>query len=70
MTNTHKPLWRQTADERREAKFQRYCDARQPYNDAIEAAGDTPWHEGDPDRRRELFNRRYKPVAMPSNGVA
>ena len=70
MTNTNKPLWRQSADERRESKFQRYCDSKQLYNEAIEAAGDIPWHEGDNDRRRELFNRRYKPVSMPSNGVA
>lgn len=70
LDTNRKPLWKMTAEERRESKFQRYCESKHRYNDAIEAAGDIPWHEGDADRRRELFDRRYAPVSMPSHGVA
>lgn len=61
-TTPYVPLWRRprgSIEEDREAAFQRYCEYKQRYNAVIEAAGDTPWHEGDIDRRRELFMRRY-----------
>lgn len=62
-----------TADER-EAVFQQYLTSSAPYNAAIEADGDTPWHGGDVDRRRELFNRRYQrpepPASIPLKTLA
>ncbi|MFT9561377.1 hypothetical protein [Mycobacteroides abscessus] len=57
----HVPLWRRTRsieDEREEA-FRRYVESTVKYNEAIVAAGGTPWHGDDTDRRRELFMRRY-----------
>lgn len=62
-----------TADER-EAAFQRYLATTVQYNAAIEAAGRKPWHGGDIDRRRELFNRRYQrpepPASIPLKTLA
>lgn len=56
------PLWRRPttseADDR-EAAFQRYLQSTVKYNEAIVAAGGTPWHGDDTERRRELFFRRY-----------
>ncbi|OCB36992.1 hypothetical protein A5675_17345 [Mycobacterium malmoense] len=45
--------------------FRRYLDSTVEYNAAIETAGDEPWHAGDVERRRELFNRRYTRPAPP-----
>lgn len=56
------PLWRRPATSEaddREAAFQRYVESTVKYNEAIVAAGGTPWHGDDTDRRRELFMRRY-----------
>lgn len=49
-----------TVAEQREAAFQRYLASTVKYNAAIEAAGDTPWHGNDIEKRRELFMRRYR----------
>ncbi|WP_457063457.1 hypothetical protein ACRYGW_18425 [Mycobacteroides abscessus] len=60
-TTEYVPLWRRPtskADDR-EAAFQRYVESTVKYNEAIVAAGGTPWHGDDTDRRRELFMRRY-----------
>lgn len=56
------PLWRrprESVNEKREEAFQRYVESTVKYNEAIVAAGGTPWHGDDTDRRRELFMRRY-----------
>lgn len=45
--------------------FAAYVERSTNYFAAVEAAGDTPWHRGDVDRRRELFNRRYTRPAPP-----
>lgn len=61
-TTEYIPLWRrprQSVDDDREAAFQRYVESTVKYNEAIVAAGGTPWHGDDTDRRRELFMRRY-----------
>jgi hypothetical protein len=47
-------------EEEKERRFQDYLRSSEPYNAAIEAAGDEPWHKGDIEARRELFFRRYK----------
>lgn len=73
-----KPSWfdrpsARTADER-EAVFQQYLTSSAPYVAAIIAQGDEPWHGGDIDRRRELFNRRYQrpepPASIPLKTLA
>jgi hypothetical protein len=43
-----------------EERFQKYLESIAPYDAAIRAAGDEPWHRGDIDKRRELFMRRYQ----------
>ncbi|MDM3948485.1 hypothetical protein [Mycobacteroides abscessus] len=56
------PLWRRPATSEaddREAAFQRYLESSEPYFDAVDAAGHTPWHHGDIEARRALFYRRY-----------
>lgn len=61
-TTEYVPLWRRPATSEaddREAAFQRYVESTVKYNEAIVAAGGTPWHGDDTDRRRELFMRRY-----------
>lgn len=61
-TTEYVPLWRRPATSKaddREAAFQRYVESTVKYNEAIVAAGGTPWHGDDTDRRRELFMRRY-----------
>ncbi|MFV8312591.1 hypothetical protein [Mycobacteroides chelonae] len=61
-TTEYVPLWRRPATSKaddREAAFQRYVESIVKYNEAIVAAGGTPWHGDDTDRRRELFMRRY-----------
>ncbi len=61
-TTEYIPLWRRPAPSEaddREAAFQRYVESTVKYNEAIVAAGGTPWHGDDTDRRRELFMRRY-----------
>lgn len=70
MSELSTPAWRRSTEDHREEAFRRYCESKRSYNDAIEAAGDTPWHEGDNARRRELFFRRFAPVSIPSNGIA
>jgi hypothetical protein len=37
-----------------------YLEWTEPYNAAIYAAGDTPWHNGDIEKRRELYFRRWE----------
>lgn len=49
-----------------EDRFDAYVERSANYFAAIEAAGDKPWHEGDLDRRRELFNRRFTRPAPPA----
>lgn len=49
-----------------EAAFQRYLESTVEYNAAIVAAGDTPWHGGDIERRRELFMRKYQQPEAPN----
>lgn len=44
----------------REAAFLLYLTRSENYMAAIAEAGDTAWHAGDIERRRELFMRRYK----------
>lgn len=55
------PIWRRTRsiEEEREEAFRRYVESTVKYNEAIVAAGGTPWHGDDTERRRELFMRRY-----------
>ena len=48
-----------------EDAFDAYIERSTNYFTAVEAAGDTPWHRGDVDRRRELFHRRYTRPAPP-----
>lgn len=48
-----------------EERFQRYLASTVNYNAAIEAAGDTPWHGGDIEKRRALFTRRYQRPEAP-----
>jgi hypothetical protein len=50
----------------REAAFQFYLERSTPYNAAIEAAGDEPWHAGDIETRRALFMRRYSKPRAPA----
>jgi hypothetical protein len=50
-----------------EAAFQRYLESTVEYNSAIVAAGDTPWHGGDIERRRELFMRKYRHPDAPKD---
>lgn len=47
-------------DDDRESAFQLYLERSVPYDAAIRAAGDEPWHKGDIDARRKLFMRRYR----------
>jgi len=92
-----KPTWLERPSSRtpeeREAVFQRYVDATEKYNAAIEDAGQRhrdecpaclegqacnrvpePWHGGDIEARRELFNRRYQrpdpPESIPLKTLA
>lgn len=46
-----------------EEQFQRYLELNKPYVAAIEAEGDTPWHDGEIERRRTLYFRRWNPPA-------
>ncbi|MCP3811379.1 hypothetical protein B7435_23670 [Mycolicibacterium peregrinum] len=57
------PIWKITDPEER---FQTWLERSANYNATIEAAGDTPWHGGDVDRRRELFMRRFTKPAPPA----
>ncbi|MDC8980545.1 hypothetical protein [Mycobacterium marinum] len=49
-----------------EERFQKYLASTANYNAAIEDAGDTPWHGGDIERRRELYFRRYQRPETPN----
>lgn len=48
-----------------EDRFRAYLTHSEPYFETVEANGDTPWHRGDVDQRRELFDRRYTRPAPP-----
>lgn len=48
-----------------EDRFSTYLTHSEPYVAAIAAAGGTPWHDGDTERRRALFFRRYHRPAPP-----
>lgn len=56
------PIWHIDDHEER---FQTWLERSENYTAAIEAAGGTPWHEGDVDRRRDLFMRRFAKPAPP-----
>jgi hypothetical protein len=45
---------------------QEYLERSAPYDAAIEAAGDVPWHGGNIEARRELFMRRWQKLAAPT----
>lgn len=50
-----------------EERFHAYLESTEQYNAAIVAAGDEPWHQGDIERRRELFFRRWKQPELKSS---
>lgn len=56
------PIWHLDPADR----FDAYVERSTNYFAAVEAAGDTPWHEGDVERRRALFNRRFTKPAPPA----
>lgn len=56
------PIWHLDPADR----FDAYVERSANYFAAVEAAGDTPWHESDVDRRRELFMRRFTKPAPPA----
>lgn len=56
------PIWHLDPEDR----FDAYVERSTNYFAAVEAAGDTPWHEGDVERRRALFDRRFVKPAPPA----
>lgn len=56
------PIWQLD----REDRFSAYIERSAPWFAAREAAGAEPWHAGDVDRRRALFDRRYQKPAAPT----
>lgn len=51
--------WRATKPSDREAAFQSYLEASEPYFAKVAENGEQPWFSS-PEERRELFYRRYK----------
>ena len=51
--------------EERESAFQRYLEISEPYFEAVEANGGTPWFKS-LDERRERYFRRYTRPAPPA----
>lgn len=47
------------APDAREEAFQAFLRGRTEYDQTVRDNGDTPWHHGDIDKRRELFMKRY-----------
>ncbi len=55
------PLWKLTPEQKREASYDEYLALTEKYNAAIEADGDTPWHDNDPEKRKALWLQRFRP---------
>ena len=52
-------------DERRAEAFASYVENSAPYNDAVVAAGEQTWHQGNLGRRAALYYRRWTRPAPP-----
>lgn len=48
-----------------EERFRAYLERSEPYFETVAANGDTPWHGGSLEKRRELFDRRWTRPAPP-----
>ncbi|ULP49036.1 MULTISPECIES: hypothetical protein [Mycobacteriaceae] len=57
--------WAKSRDER----FAEFVKRTENLNAAIEADGDEPWHKGDLQARRELWDRRFR-RPEPTKGLS